>query len=157
MFDGLTDCQNNHGDLVGVQRGWARTLGRHWIWIRVWVPAVFAVLSLGPMSGLGICFLTAQSVSASCPPSRGLPVSLFVRMVSGRGPALPRDPDCPSRWHRACRWTEQGRRCRCGHGLSERRPSGSWLLSLVDFVLGLLQVVAHWRHAFLSLRRPLGN
>lgn len=53
--------------LVVAQRGRARTLGRRWIWFRVWVPAVFAVLSLGPRSCLGICFLTAQSVPRVCP------------------------------------------------------------------------------------------
>lgn len=86
------------GEGLGAQRARARTLGRLWIWIRVWVPAVFAVLSFGPRSCLGICFLMAQSVPREpvCKLfslQRSLAVTVrqdgFCAVLPGRGPALP--------------------------------------------------------------------
>lgn len=57
----------------------------------------------------------AESLSANCSPSRGLPVLLFVRLVSEQlflqGTSLPRVLTVPH-GGTGRGWTEQGRRCR---------------------------------------------
>lgn len=78
-------------------------------------PSSIAVLSLGPGSSVCICFLTARvcrdSLSASCSPSGGLSVTVrqdgFCAVLPVRGTSSFSGVLSPSRWHRACGWTEE--------------------------------------------------
>lgn len=179
VFDGLTDCRNNHGDLVGSPRSTEVTGQNPWEALDLDPSlslSIIAVLSLGPRSILCICFLMAQSVlrqsvrkllSLQRPHSVTVSSGWFLCSSSCQMDHLFLwGPDCPSRWHRTCGWTEEelgpSRTAGAGaggHGLwSERcfpQPPGcsplwtSCWASCRSWLTGAMPFFPPWR--------PLGN
>lgn len=125
------------------RRGGGQNPGSLWIWVESGSQqysqschAVPGAISASVFSRPRVC---AGSPSASCSPYRGLQCycssGWFLPFFLAEDQLLLGGPGCPSRWHRACGWTEEELAQRAAvqeqaaWPVSEWRPPALWLLS----------------------------